>query len=147
SKATRRATRPAMRPRPVRAWKSCSRRPSLEPCAPAGCSTPTGHARPTRAAGGLRQGKEERMSRGLGAMQRQILASLEAAREAQPSYDRGWVLYRRVDMLLVEGVYDLRVVAKYVRARRQIPAWQGERFAPMFSRACKSLVARGLLQA
>jgi len=87
------------------------------------------------------------MSRGIGAMQRQILASLEPARAAQPSYDRGWVLYRRVDMLLVEGVYDLRVVSDYVRARRQIPAWQGERFAPMFSRAVHGLVARGLLQA
>jgi len=87
------------------------------------------------------------MSRGLGALQRQILASLDAARAAQPSYDRGWVLYRRVDMRLIEGVYDLRVGAEYVRDQRQIPGWQGERFAPMLSRAVHGLVARGLLEA
>jgi hypothetical protein len=86
------------------------------------------------------------MSHGLGIFQRQILASLEPARAAQPSYDRGWVLYRRVDMQLIEGVYDLRIVSKYLRAHRQIPRWQGERFAPMFSRAVRGLVARGLLQ-
>jgi len=81
------------------------------------------------------QRKELTMSRGLGVLQREILDSLDTARQAQASYDRGWVLYRRVDMQLIEGVYDLRVVSKYLRAHRQIPAWQGERFAPMFSRA------------
>jgi hypothetical protein len=86
------------------------------------------------------------MSRGLGVLQREILESLEPARAAQPSYDCGWVLYRRVDMQLIEGVYDLRIVSKYLRAHRQIPQWQGERFAPMFSRAVHGLVARGLLQ-
>jgi hypothetical protein len=86
------------------------------------------------------------MSRGLGVLQREILDSLDAARQAQASCDRGWVLYRRVDMLLCEDIYDVRVVAHYLRARRHIPAWQGERFAPMFSRAVHGLVARGLLE-
>ena len=73
------------------------------------------------------------MSRGLGVLQREILESLEPARAAQPSYDRGWVLYRRVDMRLIEGIYDLRVVAAYVRRQRHYMPPTAHNFAPMFS--------------
>ena len=47
------------------------------------------------------------MSRGLGVLQREILASLEPARAAQPSYDRGWVLYRRVEVRCLPGDHML----------------------------------------
>lgn len=85
------------------------------------------------------------MSRGLGSLQRQILESLDAAREAQESYDRGWVLYQRVDMHLIEGVYDLRVVSHYVARQRRYTPYERETFYPRFSRAVHGLVQRGLL--
>jgi hypothetical protein len=87
------------------------------------------------------------MSRGLGILQREILESVEPARAAQPSYDRGWVLYRRVDMQLSEGIYDLRVVSDYVRRQHGYRGETAHTFAPMFSRAVHELIVRGLLQA
>jgi hypothetical protein len=85
------------------------------------------------------------MSRGLGGLQRQILESLDVARDAQESYDRGWVLHQCVDMRLREDVYDLRVVAVYVARQRRYPYGQRATFSPMFSRAVHGLVQRGLL--
>jgi hypothetical protein len=85
------------------------------------------------------------MSRGLGGLQRQILESLDAAREAQESYDRGWVLYQRVDMHLIEGVYDLRCVSTYVARQRRYTPYEREAFYPRFSRAVHGLVQREFL--
>jgi hypothetical protein len=85
------------------------------------------------------------MSRGLGALQREILDSLDAARTAQEPHDRGWVLYHTVDMRIIEGVYDLRVVSAYVRRQRHYTLRTAHNFAPMFSRAIHGLVARGAL--
>lgn len=92
------------------------------------------------------------MSRGLGAMQREILASLVEAKQLPLSYNGArewkgetWIRSRGVEAKLPANVYDLRASAKLL-ARRHGQRFLEGPFQASFSRAANGLVARGLLE-
>ena len=111
------------------------------------------------------------MSRGLGIIQRGILATLADARAAAPSYPgsgtsrpglpaalqgtpaaEGWIWVGKSLLHLAPGVYDLRGTLAYwvARSGRRRCRWtaQGRLSNPLeatFSRAVRSLVRRGHL--
>lgn len=118
------------------------------------------------------------MSRGLGRVQRDILATLDTAKQAAPFYKGGtgrgawWVRDWQPGIVghwgrearLPDGVYDLRCSLRYLLIRDGLlpdqqhpPSWTTnpdpenpdsrayERYRVAFSRAVRSLVARGLL--
>jgi hypothetical protein len=109
---------------------------------------------------------EARVSRGLGAMQQAILDTLETAKLTAPRYrgcgqgwkrsgvgvplgadPAGWIWYMGGCVQLGHGVYDLRCSSTYLRQQRTIGVWNSHRFFPAFSRAIKTLLARGVLTA
>ena len=107
------------------------------------------------------------MSKGPGWLQREILDTLEDAKNAKRSYrgsafqenlagsktwrwDRaGWVWYRKHCVRLAERVYDLQASARYLATKhRRTQAggqWQTETFQAAFSRSARGLVKRGTL--
>jgi hypothetical protein len=107
------------------------------------------------------------MSQGLGALQREILATLDAAQAPNGRYNGcvvawnagrkrvepvpGWAKVRGVVVRLAEGVYDLRASARYLSEKH------GARYGPYddyvtkgfqasFARAVRSLIQRGVLR-
>ena len=110
------------------------------------------------------------MSRGLGAMQRQILESLDTARAAAPRYAgsgdsgyglppalrgtpqaEGWIWVGGSLLHLAPGLYDLRGTLAYLLERSGTPRRTVHRrvshaLEAAFSRAVRSLVARGALE-
>jgi hypothetical protein len=102
------------------------------------------------------------MSRGLGALQREILATLEAARYYQTSYrggdvdDYGWVRYHSREFRLPDDVYDMRQSLAYIasahgKVSQHYTTVGGvgvdSAFQASFSRALKGLHAGGYLAA
>ncbi len=108
------------------------------------------------------------MSRGLGKLQRDILNTLEEAKQDMFNYtgsyrqenignykgwkwDRpGWVVCRNRIILLADHVYDLRASMKYLAAKQGQTYCRGNytngKFQAAFSRAVKGLIARGLIE-
>ena len=95
------------------------------------------------------------MSRGLGWLQGEILATLEEAKETYRNYCGGnwdvppWSYPRGGRVCLADGVYDLRVSGRFLwkKHRKAIHAnLQTEAFQAAFSRANRTLVSRGQLQ-
>jgi hypothetical protein len=106
------------------------------------------------------------MSRGLGALQREIVRTLNAAkiasvgyrgngRDDQPPWDEpGWVSYRHLRVQLADGVYDLRASAAFL-AQKTGHTYAGDNvvtgyytapsFQAAFARAVRGLVTRGVL--
>lgn len=112
------------------------------------------------------------MSRGIGAMQRRILETLEEARQAAPNYPgseytqcgpawahgatygvetplaAGWIWVGKSCVKLAPEVYDLRCSARYVAQQTQ-SLLSGDTlpdaFSAAFSRAVRGLVARRYL--
>ena len=109
------------------------------------------------------------MGRGLGRVQRDILATLEEAKAAMPRYqgarwgppyghegEPGWVSSRGGRVRLPDGVYDLRCSLRYLARRDGQVYAQGEErglgyvsegYRVAFSRAARGLLRRGLLVA
>lgn len=102
------------------------------------------------------------MSRGLGQLQRDILATITEAKESSVLYRGsttnksdplpyclpGWVVYRGVSFRLPESVYDLRASARHLANLRGAVRSGGyirEAFQAAFSRAVAGLVSRRLL--
>ena len=109
------------------------------------------------------------MSRGLGWMQREVLATLDAAEAAPLRYDRGRamppagmpgrVVLQGEEVDLPDGVYDLRASVQFLARRHgqasgrpqgrspyAAPARIHEDFRISFYRAARSLIRRGHLQ-
>ena len=93
------------------------------------------------------------MSRGLGKLQREILDTLDEAREQEDSYkggeggSPGWVRTYGAWVRIADDVYDLRQNEKYL-ARRHNALDYGtieKSFAASWSRATRSLVTAGYL--
>jgi hypothetical protein len=107
------------------------------------------------------------MSRGLGALQRRILETLDEARAAMPRYrgvsmaweyvprtnrftNRGYLWVHVGAGQLVElapGVYDLRCSAAYLAEQdgHTPQGWQDVSFTAAFARATRGLIQRGIL--
>ena len=96
------------------------------------------------------------MSRGLGWLQVEILATLEEAKGFYRSYCGGhwdvptWSYPRGGRVLLADGMYDLRTSCKYLARKhgrlQACPAFISEVFQSAFSRAVRTLVSRGKLR-
>lgn|GEM_PF-5548892 len=108
------------------------------------------------------------VSQGLGALQRDILETLDEAKGAvfhyrgsarEENYGRldnyrwdepGWVRCRGCVVKLAPGAYDLRASMKYLAMKRGATYCRGsfvrERFQVAFSRAVKGLIRRGALE-
>ncbi len=96
------------------------------------------------------------MSRGLGALQRTILDTLDAAKISRvryvgqeyhrdrPDWDR--VNVRGYACLLAPQVYDLRASLAYLLQQRGLPRWHHDRLQPAFARAVRGLVQTGALE-
>jgi len=102
------------------------------------------------------------MSRGLGKLQREILATLWEAKQEMWSYHgcarleypvghmcnmAGAVIYKGNRVVLENDVFDLFASSRFLLERHGIRwSWRSEAFKAAFSRAVKSLVARGIFQ-
>ena len=99
------------------------------------------------------------MSKGIGELQQSILNALEATKMQTLSYYGagntflpGWVVYRKFNVLLPANVFDLRAVLFYLAQTNGKTQWQGSiyncsTFQASFSRAVKSLIKRGCIEA
>src|SRR5262245_7769253 len=106
------------------------------------------------------------MSRGLGAVQREILATLQVAKMATtyskngiayagcktrfyhplPYCAPGWVWYHRNCVWLADQVFDLRASSTYLKRWRGLGMQDcNSSFTSAFSRAIKTLLVRGIL--
>jgi hypothetical protein len=99
-----------------------------------------GLVRLARTVGGMAHGGGGgAMSRGLGKLQREILAGLEAQEPVTEfGYHGHWFTPT------ITGLYDLRALAPVVAQRLQKPGGDGP-FSAAFSRAVRGLVRRGML--
>jgi hypothetical protein len=93
-------------------------------------------------------GQIKLMSRGLGALQREILAALDEAHEADFLSSRD---FRRVyDLLAVKETLAARgkgrLCRMYVPALGERYVWRSGAFEASFSRAIRTLITRGLLR-
>ena len=103
------------------------------------------------------------MGAGIGWLQRDILATLEEAKQAclkyrgspywenigeiRPYDKPGWVLCKKNVVRLSDGVYDLRACSHYLAQKHDgmDRQWISVPFQVSFSRAARGLVKRGLL--
>lgn len=98
------------------------------------------------------------MSRGLGKLQREIIATLEEAKQTMVSYhgsawypgvvpfcEPGWVYYKGTIVQLREDVYDIRASFKFLASRHR-ERFHESVFQASFSRAVKGLVTRRILE-
>jgi hypothetical protein len=97
------------------------------------------------------------MSRGLGKLQREILATLPIAQGAVGEYRggywkwKGWVTSGGCSLKLADGVYDLRAVLRVLAMARGEMETRGlpyirTGFRVSFNRAVASLIQRGELE-
>ena len=86
------------------------------------------------------------MSRGLGALQREILETLDQADQADyVTYDRRPIYsLHSLKAILVERGKG-RTARLYVPELRAVYVWQTNAFTAAFSRAIKTLITRGIL--
>ena len=96
------------------------------------------------------------MGRGLGRLEREILDSLEIAKERQHSYrgydgddwHPGWLVVNRAVVRIPPDIHDLRATARFLAVKNgAIHAGSviSPAFDASFSRAVRSLLARGYL--
>ena len=98
------------------------------------------------------------MSRGLGWLQREIIDTLEEAKQQTTrykgagyygGYGPGWIKCRGIDIELADHVYDLRASMIYLaRKHNRIShcSYAESAFQASFSRAVRGLTKRGLLK-
>jgi hypothetical protein len=98
------------------------------------------------------------MGKGLGWLQREILDTLQEAKQETRYYfgagwyggkGPGWVKSKGHDVLLQDHVYDLRASERFLAKKHQRfshATYISSSFQSSFSRAVKGLLERGLLQ-